>query len=365
MFGVRPLPVAFTLLAATLPCQDWWPAPVTEALTQAGDKADTWQAMLRDVPEAHRKGMAFLIENMPERDLRDLDPQWIRDDVALAYEAWKGAPWAAQISEDLFFDAILPYAHVSEPRAPWRAMMRDRFLESVKDCKTPTEAVQVLNRTVFPTLKVKYSRQRKRADQNLQESMEIGMASCTGLSVILADACRAVGVPARLAGIANWPNKRGNHTWVEVWDGEWHFTGAAEPAAELNQTWFENDAALATPGSRRTGVWAATWRRTGDWFPMVWAPDVKRLPPVTGTWAPGDHAGRAAAALQAVEHMGDYLLLSHPTWDDDEMRGFFRANMPPGAVGRDRDGQRKVFVDDRVLGAARSAGFLPTRYDEL
>ena len=42
------------------------------------------------------------------------------------------------------------------------------------------------------------------------------MATCTGLSIMLVEACRAVGIPARVAGIASWPGRGGNHTWVEV-----------------------------------------------------------------------------------------------------------------------------------------------------
>jgi pimeloyl-ACP methyl ester carboxylesterase len=79
-------------------------------------------------------------------------------------------------------------------------------------------------------------------------------------------------VPARLAGIASWVNKRGNHTWVEVWDGGWHFTGAAEPDSRgLDHAWFVADAALAQKGSRRHAIWAVSYRSTGQTFPMVWS----------------------------------------------------------------------------------------------
>ena len=76
------------------------------------------------------------------------------------------------------------------------------------------------------------------------------MATCTGLSIMLVEACRAVGVPARMAGIASWPGRGGNHTWVEVWDDGWHFVGAAEPDAKgLDHAWFVGDAAKAIKGS--------------------------------------------------------------------------------------------------------------------
>jgi transglutaminase-like putative cysteine protease len=39
--------------------------------------------------------------------------------------------------------------------------------------------------------------------------------------VLVVDACRAVGIPARVAGVPAWTGSRGNHTWAEVWDGSW------------------------------------------------------------------------------------------------------------------------------------------------
>ena len=57
----------------------------------------------------------------------------------------------------------------------------------------------------------------------------------------------AVGIPARVAGTPMWTNMRGNHTWVEVWDGGWHFVGAAEPDPKgLDHTWFNGDASIGT-----------------------------------------------------------------------------------------------------------------------
>ena len=93
------------------------------------------------------------------------------------------------------------------------------------------------------------------------------MATCTGLSIMLVEACRAVGVPARLAGIQSWPGRGGNHTWVEVWDDGWHFVGAAEPDAQgLDHAWFAGEAAGAIKGSPRNAIFAVTYR--ADWRPF-------------------------------------------------------------------------------------------------
>ena len=38
-----------------------------------------------------------------------------------------------------------------------------------------------------------------------------------------------------------WHNFSGNHSFVEIWDDGWHFTGAAEPTENrLNEVWFSD-----------------------------------------------------------------------------------------------------------------------------
>ena len=273
-----PLAVAFLVLLTPFPAPaqsaTWWTADLQKVVDQAGDNEKEIVAALTHVPEAQRPGMAFLVRHMPKRDLRSLNARFLLDNVALAYEVKKRVSWGSSIPQDIFFNDVLPYANTSETREAWRKDFRGRFLPLVEKCKTPGEAAQVLNEKIFGILEVKYSTRRRRADQSPSESIEIGMASCTGLSILLTDACRAVGVPARLAGIRSWVNKRGNHTWVEVWDDGWHFTGAAEPNEKgLDHTWFQRDAALAKRDTRRHAIWAVSYKKTADTFPMVWSRD--------------------------------------------------------------------------------------------
>src|SRR5260221_6792977 len=101
--------------------------------------------------------------------------------------------------------------------------------------------------------------------------MEIHYASCSGLSIILVDACRAVGVPARVAGTPLWQDNSGNHTWVEVWDRQWKFVGAAEPG-EFNKTWVGDVASKADPAQGEHRIYAASYRKTSRPFILVWDP---------------------------------------------------------------------------------------------
>ncbi|MFO0977919.1 MAG: transglutaminase-like domain-containing protein [Planctomycetaceae bacterium] len=250
-------------------------AELKAALDRAGQNRAELEKALKEAPEAERRGMEFLIENMPDRDLTALSAEFLLENSRLTWKALNETPWAKSVPEDVVFDALLPYANVNERRDQWRQEFYDRFRQLVVDAKSPSEAASMLNQNVFPTLKVKYSTGRKKADQSPKESMESGLASCTGLSIILVDACRAVGIPARIVGTPLWSNKSGNHTWVEIWDNGWHFTGACEPTGNaLNQGWFIDQASKAQRDDRLHAIYAVTFRKNGQSFPMVWAREI-------------------------------------------------------------------------------------------
>ncbi len=225
--------------------------------------------------DSGRRAAWFLVDNMPARDRGTLTSEFLLENLELAINARRTFPWAKSVPENLFLNDVLPYATLDEPRDPWRADFYKLAGEIVRDCKTGSEAAQALNRELFNRLKVHYNLGRKRNNQSPKESLEQGKATCTGLSIILVDACRAVGVPARIAGVPEWAHKQGNHTWVEIWDGEWFFMGADEYDKNgLNRGWFKNDAARTARSSDPLNqVYASSWRRTGEYFPLAWDND--------------------------------------------------------------------------------------------
>jgi hypothetical protein len=269
----------FAPVASAQPDQTWWKGDIADALKRAGKNTAELEKALRTVPAAQRVGMAFLVANMPERDLRSLSAAFLIENVSLAYKVRDEVKWGRDIPAEIFLNDVLAYANLDETREPWRKPLVEICLPLVKDCKTPTEAAQKLNSVLFSQLKVKYSTQRKKANQSPKESIDTGLASCSGLSVLLSDACRSVCVPARLAGTPNWYNNRGNHTWVEVWDGRWHFTGAAEHDANgLDRGWFAGDAAKATRDDPEHAIYAASFKKTGIHFPLVWDRKSREVP---------------------------------------------------------------------------------------
>jgi transglutaminase-like putative cysteine protease len=277
---------------------------LSEALTQAAVRGGTNGAALgkaaRRLTSVQREGLQFLLENMPDQDLRDLPPPWLIENVTLAYGALAAAPWRDQVPKEIFFNEILPYACVSETRDRWRQSLRALCLPLIADCQTPAEAAQRLNQKLFKLVKVRYSTEREKADESPLEAMQSGLATCTGLSILLVDACRSVGVPARLVGTPMWTNLKGNHTWVEVWDGDWHFTGAAEPDPKgLDRGWFKQDASLARKNEPRHGIYASSFKKTALSFPLAWAPNVDWVSAVnvTDRYAPAPQAAGNSKVL--------------------------------------------------------------------
>jgi len=252
----------------------WWPASTAMTLRQAGNNRAELIKALRVVPRVQREAMRFLIENMPKSDLQSIKAAYLLQNVALAFQARQSAPWKAQIPAEVFLNDVLPYAFLNEERDNSRALLRHLSLPLIAGSKTPGEAAQKINQKLFPLVKVKYSTARKKPHQNATECMASGLASCSGLSILLASACRAVGVPARVVGTPMWANGRGNHTWVEVWDKGWHFVGAAEPDPQgLDHGWFVDDAAQARANVAANAIYASNWKKTGVAFPLIWAPD--------------------------------------------------------------------------------------------
>ncbi|MFT7517056.1 MAG: lysophospholipase L1-like esterase/pimeloyl-ACP methyl ester carboxylesterase [Myxococcota bacterium] len=231
-----------------------------------------WQAGIAQELREHF-AVKFLRDNMSATDKESLSSEFLYDNTRLAFAAFDQAPWRHTISHEMFLNDVLPYAQLNEQREDWRKMLSDIAQPLIADCTTTTEAALKLNAQLFSELEVVYSTERNRADQAPSETIETGLASCSGLSILLADACRSVGIPARVAGIAEWPGSSGNHSWVEIWDDGWHFLGAAEPDAQgLDHAWFKGRVSAAIPGGINA-VWAASFKRTDNLFPLPWLPE--------------------------------------------------------------------------------------------
>ena len=212
-------------------------------------------------PFPNDSDLDFLRAHQPVTHQGKVSEEYLRENVKLAREARETAPWKAILTEVTFREYVLPYTVIDEEVDRWRPLFREKFWPLVKGCKTVDEAAAVLNANVWKMLDVRYDTRRDKANQSPLHSMRIHMASCTGLTILLVDAFRACGIPARLTG-CNWTPIPGNHSWLEYYDGAaWHFFGDPEgdSPAPVDACWFTDYAAMADESSPRTRIYATRW----------------------------------------------------------------------------------------------------------
>ncbi len=235
------------------------------AFVKAGDNIVQIKKALDEAPETQKEGMAFLISYMPERDLTNLTSEFLLENAEYAYKAREEFPWCKVLPDSIFFNEVLPYANTTEDRDPWRKDYYERFSKYVKDKDDLVDAIFAINNPIKDEVGVEYNTKRSRVDASPKQSMEEHMATCTGLSMILTDAFRSVGIPSRLAGTGMWTNMKGNHTWSEVYvDGEWMFTEYYPDA--LNKSWFVADAGKADPENEIHWIYAVSYKPTGMYY---------------------------------------------------------------------------------------------------
>lgn len=251
--------------------------PLDVAIAKAGKNSGELKKALESCRKDQKEGMAFLIAYMPERDLESLEASFLLENVEYAYRTRQEFPWGQTIPDSVFFNDVLPYISLNERRENWRPDFYRRFSRYVAGCRTLFEAVDSVNRHIRDEVQVDYNTEREKPDQSPSESMRQGMASCSGLSILLTDAFRAVGIPSRVAGTPNWHDERGNHNWCEVWiDGQWYFTEYYPN--KLNQAWFFADAGKADRNDLQKAIYASSFKPTGIYFPLVWDESIRYVP---------------------------------------------------------------------------------------
>eukprot|EP00877_Chromochloris_zofingiensis_P010566 jgi/Chrzof1/5763/Cz16g14270.t1 len=256
--------------------------------------------MMSGVPTAQSSAsepdecLAFLREYLPAKDRNTTSEQYLKDNVDLALRARSQSVWAAAVPWDMFLNEVLPHRNLDEPVDNWRPLFYQLFKPLVVNASSLTEAAQILNRDIWKIWGIHFKADQAPEILSPSQTIKAGYASCSGLSIFLVNACRAVGIPARVAGTPSWVQDRrdsaeerfNNHNWVEVWDGVWSFTGAAEyNAAGFNRTWFfPHPATSQIPGDKMHAIYAASYRTTSDgYFPLAWNPDETGVPAVDVT----------------------------------------------------------------------------------
>ena len=81
--------------------------PLEARYELAGKNRTEIEQAIKQAPQEHRAAVEFLVQNMRQKDLQSLSAEFLLDNVRVAYEARAAAPWASQVSDDLFFNCLL------------------------------------------------------------------------------------------------------------------------------------------------------------------------------------------------------------------------------------------------------------------
>lgn len=328
-------------------------ALIDRTIATAGDNAKELKKALKEVPRNEREGMVFLISYMPERDAKSLSADFLLENVEYAYKARAEFPWAKDVPDSVFLNDVVAYANLNENRESWRKDFYERFKKYVAPCKTMREAIDSVNKNVRDELLVDYNTKREKPDQAPYESMRQHMASCSGLSILLTDAFRAVGIPSRVAGTPAWHDDRGNHNWNEVWiDGQWRFT-EYYPSDDLDQSWFLTDAGKAIKEDVRKAIYAASFKPTGCYFPLVWDENIRYVHAENVT---DRYTSLYRAQLSAMPADGSHVALRVMVFKDKD-----HAEASGDRVATNLD----VFKGDKQLYGGRSTGATQDMNDVL
>lgn len=235
----------------------------------------TMPQTLDTLQKAHKNGIDFgytaesAQEWLAQHSSRPLpSTEYQRRNAEFAMLARQHLPLTAgNVSEDIWLQWVLPYQHFDEPLDEWRPFFFKQLYEipgvqASRDLKTLAEQVIPLSFFGLGTeveFKANFTPQ---AMAPISETLAFGHASCTGLSILVANALRSVGVPARIVGVPEWNQPEGgNHNWVEVWTGEeWHFIDAV-PTHQVtwDQAWFADGLVQKSIPNGMHGVSTPVW----------------------------------------------------------------------------------------------------------
>ena len=95
-----------------------WNDAIEARLELAGTNRSELAKAFREAPADRREGLSFLVENMPESDLKTLSAAFLLDNLDLAYQGWEKSPWQSNVTREMFFNDVLPYACLNEERDP-------------------------------------------------------------------------------------------------------------------------------------------------------------------------------------------------------------------------------------------------------
>ena len=99
----------------------WAETELEKRLTAAGENAGEIKSFVAAAREGYgefgEKAAVFLVEGMPESDLKSLKKDFLLENLDLAMKAREQFAWAKALPEEVFLNDVLPYASLEIGRA--------------------------------------------------------------------------------------------------------------------------------------------------------------------------------------------------------------------------------------------------------
>ncbi|MBR5723940.1 MAG: transglutaminase domain-containing protein [Bacteroidales bacterium] len=177
--------------------------------------------------------VGWLYASMPLPDSLQYPRSYWEENVAKTLEVREKMRWG--IPEREFRHFVLPLRVNNETLDDFRTVYADTLCARVRGLSLAEAALEI-NHWCHEQATYEPSDARTSAPM---ATVRRGVGRCGEESVLAVAALRAAGIPARQVYTPRWAHTDDNHAWVEVWvDGKWHFMGACEPAATLDDAWF-------------------------------------------------------------------------------------------------------------------------------
>ena len=182
----------------------------------------------------------WLYASMPLPDSLQYPRSYWEANVAKTLEVRRQMRWG--IPEREFLHFVLPLRVNNETLDDFRTVYADTLCRRVAGLSLAEAALEI-NHWCHEQATYQPSDARTSAPM---ATVRRGVGRCGEESVLAVAALRAAGIPARQVYTPRWAHTDDNHAWVEVWvDGKWHFMGACEPAATLDNAWFNGPVSRA------------------------------------------------------------------------------------------------------------------------
>ncbi len=183
--------------------------------------------------------LKFLYSGLPLSDLTNYDGELFLSHVRHALKVRETMTWGKLIDTDTFLNFVLPIRINNENLEFYAQTMFEQLYPRVKDMDM-FNAVLEVNYWCYE--KATYASTNARTASPLT-MLRNSLGRCGEESTFTTAALRSVGIPTRQCYTPRWTKSDDNHAWVEVFvNGKWHYIGACEPGATLNQGWFEGGA---------------------------------------------------------------------------------------------------------------------------